>query len=70
MDLGSLFLHLFKYLGPKKVCLFILVSMPFFLLIFGFESGYLGLENQAFGKGSIAKTTFAEIGFLMILGSI
>ena len=39
-------------------------------MIFGSESGCLGLENQAFGKGGIAKSTFAEIGFLMIPGSI
>ena len=30
----------------------------FFLTVFGSESGCLGLENQAFGKGGIAKINF------------
>ena len=35
-----------------------LVSRFLFLMIFGSESGCLGLENQAFGKGGIAKINF------------
>ena len=41
--------RVFGYLGPKKVYSF---------MLFGFESGCLGLENQAFGKGGIAKINF------------
>ena len=29
-------------------------------MIFGFESGCLGLDNQAFGKGGIAKISFCR----------
>ena len=37
-----------------------LVFMFLFLMIFGSESGCLGLENQAFGIGSIAKISFCR----------
>ena len=35
-----------------------LVSGFLFLVIFGSESGCLGLEKQAFGKGGVAKINF------------
>ena len=51
--------------------LVMLVSKFLSLMIFGFESGCLGLENQAFGfRHFTKKTTFAEVGILIILGFI
>ena len=47
-----------------------LASRLFFLMILGCESGCLGLKNQAFGNGGIAKINFTGIGLLMIPGSI
>ena len=35
-----------------------LVSRLLFLMAFGSGSGYLGQQNQAFGKGCIAKINF------------
>ena len=43
---------------PFSEALFILISRLLFLLVFKCESGCLGLENQAFGKGGIAKINF------------
>ena len=37
---------------------FAFISRLFFLMLFGFESGCLGLKNQAFGKGGLAKIDF------------
>ena len=43
-------------------------------MIFGSEIGCPGMQKQAFGMGEswkvLQKSTFAEIGFLMIPGSI
>ena len=36
----------------------LLVPRFLFLMNFGSESGCLGLENQEFGKGGVAKITF------------
>ena len=58
VDLGTPFSKLFGFLGPKKVYLFMLVFRLLFLMIFGFGFGCLGLQNQAFGKGDIAKNSF------------
>ena len=48
--------------------------MPFsrllFLMAFGSESGWSGLENEAFCKDVLQKACFAEVGILMIPGSI
>ena len=43
------------------MCLFTLVSRFLFLVISGSQSGCLGLEKQAFGKGSIEKINFRMI---------
>ena len=51
-------LEAFLDLWLKKVRLFMLVSRILCLVIFWLESGCLGLEKQAFGHGSIAKTYF------------
>ena len=40
-----------------------------FLVIFGYESGCLGLENKYFAKELLQKTIFAGIGLLRILWS-
>ena len=45
------------------------VSRFLSLLIFGFESGCLGLEKHLAGE-VLQKSTFAEVGFLMIIGAI
>ena len=55
MDSGVPFESFLGSLGPKKVRFFMLVPRLLFLMIFGFESGCLGLENQAFGMRGIAK---------------
>ena len=34
------------------------ISRLLFLMVFGLEFGNLGLENQSFGKGGIAKINF------------
>ena len=59
-DLGDPFAEIFGYIWSEKHDLFISISRLFFLMIFGSESGCLGLENQAFGKGGIAKTSFCR----------
>ena len=58
MDSGTPFSELFGFLGPKNVYFVILDSNRLFLVIFGSEFGCLGLDNQAFGKGGIAKIDF------------
>ena len=58
VDLGSHFESFLGTFGPRKVFLFMLTSRLLVLMVFGFESGCLGWENQAFGKGSIAKINF------------
>ena len=47
-----------------------LISRVLFLMFFGLESRVPGLENQAFCKRCIAKINFAEVGILMVPGSI
>ena len=54
----------------NKVCVVHACLQVIFLVIFGSESGCLGLEKQAFGKKVLQKSTFAEVGFLIILGYI
>ena len=44
--------------GPQKDIFFISISRLIFPMIFESESGCLGLENQAFGKGGIANIDF------------
>ena len=59
-DLDGLFRECFGYLWTKKDIFFIIISRLLFLMIFGSESGCPGLENQAFGKGGIAKINFCR----------
>ena len=47
-----------------------LVSRFLFLMFFGSGFGYLGLENQALAREVLQKSTFAEVVFLIIPGSI
>ena len=57
MDLGTPSGELFKHIGPTNV--FVHASpQVFFLVTFGSESGCLGFEKQAFGKGGTAKINF------------
>ena len=70
VDLGGPFRKIFRNIWIEKHNFFISISRLLFLMIFGSESWCLGLENQAFGKGSIAKLTFAQIVSLMIPGLI
>ena len=58
VDLEDPFKQIFGYVWIEKHGFFISNSRLLFLLIFGSESGCLGLENQAFGKGGIAKINF------------
>ena len=58
VDLGVPFKEIFGYIWTGKHDFFISISRLLFLMIFGYESGCLGLENQAFGKGGIAKINF------------
>ena len=59
VDLGDPFKEIFGYIWPEKHFFFISISRLLCLMIFfGSESGCLGLENQAFGKGGIAKINF------------
>ena len=61
VDLGDPFKEIFfGSICTEKHCFFISISRLFFLMILGFESGCLGLENQAFGKGGIAKINFCR----------
>ena len=59
-DLGDPFKEVSGYIWTGKHDLFISISRLLFLMIFGSESGCLGLENQAFGKGGIAKIKFCR----------
>ena len=70
VDLGDPFWELFGYFWTKKEYFFISISRLLFLMIFGSKFGCLGSEKQAFGVEVLQKSTFAEIGFLMISGSI
>jgi hypothetical protein len=58
VDLGNAFKQIFEYIWTEKHDLFESNSRLFFLMIFGSEYGCRGLENQAFGKGGIAKINF------------
>ena len=58
VDLGDPFMKICWYIWTGKHDFSISISRLFFLMIFGSESGCLGLENQAFGKGGIAQINF------------
>ena len=60
VDLADPFKQIFGYVWTEKHGFFISNSRLLFLVIFGSESGCLGLENQAFGKGCIAKINFCR----------
>ena len=60
VDLGDPFREIFGYIWTEKHVFFIFISRLLFLMIFGSESGCLGLENQAFGMGRIAKINFCR----------
>ena len=66
VDLGDPFREISGYIWTEKHAFFISISRLFFLMIFRFESGCMGLKNQAFCKGSITEINFAEIGCLTI----
>ena len=51
-------LRVFEVPVAKKVYPVMLVSMSLFLMIGGFESGCLGLDNQAVGMRCIAEINF------------
>ena len=51
-------MRIFWYIWTGKHDYSISISRLLFLMIFGSESGCLGLRNQAFGKGGIAKLDF------------
>ena len=70
MILGTHSQSFLTIFGPKNIDFFISISRLLFLLVFGSKFGCLGLEKQAFGMESIAKSAFAEIGFLVIPGTI
>ena len=48
-DLGYPFTEIFRCIWTEKQNFFTSISRVLFLMIFGSESGWLGLENQAFG---------------------
>ena len=58
VELGDPFRKMFGYIWIEKYNFFIFHSRLFFLAFFGSESGCLGLENQEFVKGGIAKMDF------------
>ena len=60
VDLGDPFKEIFGFIWIGKHNFVISISRLLFLMIFGSESGCLGLKNQAFGKGSIAKISFCR----------
>ena len=60
VDLGDPFREICGYIWIEKHDFFISISRLLFLMIFGSESVCLGLENQAFGKGCIAKINFCR----------
>ena len=62
IDLGDPFRKCFGCLVSEKTWIFISISRLFFLFCLGSESGSLGLENQAFGKGGIEKINFRRNG--------
>ena len=60
VDLGDPFREIVGFIWTENHDFFISLSRFLFLMIFGSESGCLGLENQAFGKGGIAKINFCR----------
>ena len=72
VDLVTPFWNLFGYLGLKKVCLFMLVSRFLFLMIFGseFNLDVWHLKNKHFASEALQKSSFAEVVFLSIPGSV
>ena len=59
-DLGDPFREIFGYIWTENMIFSYLFPGLLFLMILGSESGCLGLENQAFGKGGIAKINFCR----------
>ena len=78
VDLGDPFREIFGSIWIEKHDFFIFISRLLFLMIFGSESGCLGLENQAFGKGGVATNHFCRnrisqglgVFFFIILGGL
>ena len=60
VDLGDPFREIIWSIWTEKHDFFIFISRLLFLLIFRSESGFLGLENQVFGKGGISKINFCR----------
>ena len=78
VDLGDQLKEIFGYVSTKKQGFLISISRLSFLMIFGSESGCLGLENQVSGTGGIAKINFcrnwishdSSVHFFMILDGL
>ena len=60
IDLGDLFKQVFGFIWTERAEVFNSISRLFFLMNFGSESGCLGLEQHAFGKGRIANNNFCR----------
>ena len=70
VDLGDTFREIFGYIWTGKHDFFISIPRLLSLMIFGSESGCLGLKTKHLAREVLQKPAFAEIGFLMIPGSI
>ena len=60
----------FQYLGQKKVYLFMLASRSLFLMILGLDLDVWDWKTKHLARDVLQKSTSAEVGFLMIPGSI
>ena len=60
VDLGDSFREICGYIWTENMIFSYLFPGLLFLMILGSESGCLGLENQAFGMGGIAKINFCR----------
>ena len=70
VDLGDRFLKVFGDFWTNKNDFFICISRLLFLMILGLNSGVQDWKNKHLAWKLLQKSTFAEIGFLMIPGSI
>ena len=69
-DFGDPFWELFGYFWIKKEVFFHIYFQVAFSVAFESKFGCLGLENKHLAWKVLQKSTFAEIGFLVIPGSI
>ena len=70
VDFGDPFWELFEYSWTKNEVSFISISRLFFLLVLGLNLGVWDWKNTHLAWKVLQKSTFAEIGFLVIPGSI